>query len=216
MTTVDDRARAALDALMPVDEEGRPANEAGAATVREYLTAILAQTVFEDPPKRMWGTSDWLFQAFAALVKAELVRGTFDEDGYLDELDTAGAEALLRDAANALAQLPEPVNPPPLDHQVEVLTSLVAHQRQRLEFIERGADYERNNEPGMLATPGQTWAWLLNATADERLTWIDNTCTRADEGIQCFIRNHERIIAGLRERVRTLEQRVTELGGELR
>lgn len=103
---VDRKARAVLDAPMPRGEHGELDNEAGAATVREYLSAILVQVVYDDPPKRLWGASDWMSPLHRALIDAELVRGEYDDDGFIDDMDTAGADALLRDAANALGELP--------------------------------------------------------------------------------------------------------------
>lgn len=212
---VDQRARAALDAPMPRDEEGNLANEAGAATVRQYLSAILAQVVYHDPPRRMWGESDWLHRVHIALVKAELISGTFDEDGYIEEMDTAGADTLLLDAANALGELPEPVNPPPLDHQVDVLAALVQHLRARLEFIEHGADFGQP-DVGLVTTPAQDWGWLLTVPFNQRARWLNSVAERVNQGGRCFMRNHEAELESQREEIAALRQRITELGGELR
>ena len=64
-------------------------NDAGAGTVREYLTELLLGlweqgSVFNS--KRPFGFSFWRSDLYLPLIKAELVVGTLDENGYLDSL----------------------------------------------------------------------------------------------------------------------------------
>lgn len=213
MSEVDERAKAALDAPMRTDENGVVANEAGAGTVREFLVALLAE-LWRDPPKRMWGESGWDSPLEEALIKAGLVEGVLDEDGYVASSDGGAYGSLVTDAIHALAELPRLPELPPLDHQVEVLTSLLAHLRMRLEWIERGADYEQH-PPNTMGSAGQAWARLLQVSAEERLEWLENWSRQANAGRRCFMANHDSILTSQRERIRKLEARITELGGDL-
>jgi len=66
-------------------------NDANAATVREYLLALLAllwdQRAGFDA-KRPLGFSDWEEELYRALVLSGLVEGRTDNDGALDVLPT--------------------------------------------------------------------------------------------------------------------------------
>lgn len=79
-------------------------NDAGAATVRDYLKALLS-TLWDDGEgfsgKRPFGNSGWESELYAALVSAGAVEGTVD-DGYLEDCDTGAARALIREAIKAL------------------------------------------------------------------------------------------------------------------
>lgn len=75
-----------------------PDNDADAATVRDYLTELLAAVWDEGEdfsPKRPFGNSGWQFDVVAALVKAGYVRGSFDEGGYLADSDDDQARSLV-------------------------------------------------------------------------------------------------------------------------
>lgn len=84
-------------------------NDANAATVRDYLIKLL-KLVWEDGEcfnaKRPFGNSSWAYELYQPLVKAGMVPGSLDEDGYLDEFDQPAADALIADAIRALGQTP--------------------------------------------------------------------------------------------------------------
>lgn len=84
-------------------------NDAGAATVREYLAALLAELWKEGEAfsgKRPFGNSGWEWDVYAALVAAGLVDGVLDEDGYLDEVDAQQADRLILRAIASLGGTP--------------------------------------------------------------------------------------------------------------
>lgn len=79
-------------------------NDADAATVRDYLKALL-RAVWDEGEgfsgKRPFGNSGWDSELKHALVKAGAVRGTVN-DRWLDDCDDAAAETLIRDAIAAM------------------------------------------------------------------------------------------------------------------
>lgn len=83
-------------------------NDAEAATVRGYLTALLTAVWTEKEGfsgKRPFGNSSWECDLYVPLIKAGAVEGTFDEDGYLDTFtreNEAKAGTLILDAIKAL------------------------------------------------------------------------------------------------------------------
>lgn len=85
-----------------------PINDAdsGATTIREYLIA-LARIMWQHGEgangKRPFGNSGWQWDVYAALVKADLIEGTFVEDGGLVEADTDKGDELIADALRVLA-----------------------------------------------------------------------------------------------------------------
>lgn len=76
-------------------------NSAGAATVGEYMKTLLA-TVWREGEcfsgKRPFGDSSWQFEVYEALVKAGIIEGTLDDEGYLDDCDTEEADCLIQEA----------------------------------------------------------------------------------------------------------------------
>jgi len=80
-------------------------NEADAATIRDYLIALLAK-LWRDHAyftgKRPFGTSGWECDLYAALIKAGHIEGSFDEDGYLDTSDDQAGDRLITAAIQAL------------------------------------------------------------------------------------------------------------------
>lgn len=82
-------------------------DDSGATTIRGYLCA-LAEAVWRDGEgfsgKRPFGNSGWAWDVFAALAKAGLIEGTFDEDGSIEDADTEKGDALIRSALKELAQ----------------------------------------------------------------------------------------------------------------
>lgn len=81
--------------------------DSGATTIRGYLCA-LAAAVWSDGEgfsgKRPFGNSGWQWDVYAALVKAGLITGTFDEYGGLDDADTEKGDQLIAAALKTLAE----------------------------------------------------------------------------------------------------------------
>ncbi len=67
-------------------------NDADAATIRDYLIALLAAVWSEGEGfsgKRPFGNSGWEWDLYPPLIKAGLVDGVVHADGYVDEIDSA-------------------------------------------------------------------------------------------------------------------------------
>jgi hypothetical protein len=75
-----------------------PGNDADASTVREYLLELIA-TLWRQgdgfSSKRPFGESTWQYSIYTALLRAGLVTGQFDEDGYVRDVDYAAADDLI-------------------------------------------------------------------------------------------------------------------------
>lgn len=83
---------------VPMDPED---NDAGATSVRDYLVRLLSELWREDDMfsgKRPFGNSGWQDEVYTVLIRAGLLVGSFDEDGYLDTLDTNAADQLMQQA----------------------------------------------------------------------------------------------------------------------
>jgi hypothetical protein len=76
-------------------------NEAGAATIREYL-AELARVAMDI--KRLWGDSGWIYDLYAALESAGLLEIQRDEHGYIRGFDRERAAELIGAAIDALGE----------------------------------------------------------------------------------------------------------------
>ena len=57
-------------------------NDAGAATVREYLVALLRVAMDIKSP---WGNSGWVYDLYEALARAGFLPAEFDSDGLVDD-----------------------------------------------------------------------------------------------------------------------------------
>lgn len=83
-------------------------NDSGADTVRGYLLALLGAVWREKEGfsgKRPFGNSAWECDLYQALIKADVIPGTVDEDGYLDTIayeDEQKADELILAAIAAL------------------------------------------------------------------------------------------------------------------
>ena len=89
----------------PVLDLPMQANDAGAATIRDYLKRLLRDVFTEQEcfsGKRPFGNSGWSWDLHKPLVTAGLVSGAIDEDGYLVEHDQLAAEAMIIAAINDL------------------------------------------------------------------------------------------------------------------
>ncbi len=80
-------------------------NDAEAATVRDYLKALVRR-IWEEGEgfsgKRPFGNSGWRCELELALVKAGAIEGKIDVDGYLDDADGAACDRAINDAIDAL------------------------------------------------------------------------------------------------------------------
>lgn len=79
-------------------------NEADAATIGEYLIALL-EGIWEDTEfsgKRPFGDSGWRIDLYAALGHAGYITCEFDGDGYVRECDDETGDTLIREAIASL------------------------------------------------------------------------------------------------------------------
>lgn len=80
-------------------------NDANASTIRDYLKALL-YTLWNEGEgfsgKRPFGNSGWEYDLYKALVAAKAVKGSLDEDGYIETVDTAQANKLIFKAIEEL------------------------------------------------------------------------------------------------------------------
>lgn len=91
---------------MPLPED----NPSDARTVRGYLLALLAavwQEGDEFSGKRPFGISAWEYDLYGPMIRAGVVEGSFDEDGYVDSFPDSArrkADALVLAAIEALGE----------------------------------------------------------------------------------------------------------------
>ena len=80
-------------------------NDSGEATVRGYLLRLLRAVWSEGEEfdgKRPFGNSSWDYELKIPMVKAGLISGKLDSDGYVEHLDDEAADALVLAAIKAL------------------------------------------------------------------------------------------------------------------
>lgn len=80
-------------------------NDANAKTIREYLKALLTKLWEEGEGfsgKRPFGNSGWEYPLYTALVTKGAVKGSLDEEGYLDTCDHKAANKLIFKAIEEL------------------------------------------------------------------------------------------------------------------
>jgi hypothetical protein len=69
-------------------------------TIRDYFR-ILLETLWDEGEgfsgKRPFGNSAWEYELYTPLVKHGFVRGTLDEDGYIESFDSLAANQLVFD-----------------------------------------------------------------------------------------------------------------------
>lgn len=84
-------------------------NDAGAATVGDYLAALfkIVWEQGENGIKRPFGNSGWQYEVYQALVAAGHVPGKLDEHGYLDEVNDRAADQLIGQAITAAFAAPK-------------------------------------------------------------------------------------------------------------
>lgn len=77
-----------------------------AITIKEYFHDLLKMVWIEQEGfdgKRPWGNSGWDFDVYVPLIKAGLIAGKLDKEGYIAELDEdAAKEFVLKNIINAL------------------------------------------------------------------------------------------------------------------
>jgi hypothetical protein len=78
-------------------------------TIRQFFFELLKTLWIEQEcfdGKRPWGNSGWAFDVYVPLIKAGLVKGKLDEDGYISELnDDAAKEFVLQNIIKPLFEL---------------------------------------------------------------------------------------------------------------
>lgn len=83
-------------------------NDAGAATIRDYLVTLLA-AVWKNGAdfngKRPFGNSGWEYEIYAALGRAGLIAVQFDEGGYIDDGDFDAADRLIAEAIESMREV---------------------------------------------------------------------------------------------------------------
>lgn len=80
-------------------------NDSGATTARGYLVALLRELWREADgfsAKRPFGNSDWPYDLYKPMVRAGYIRGSFDEDGYVEDCDWKTADRLVLAAIETL------------------------------------------------------------------------------------------------------------------
>lgn len=73
-------------------------NDAEASTIGQYLTSLLHVLWIEKDGfdgKRPFGNSSWEHDIYKALIRANAVEGILDEDGYIEDVDSAEANDLI-------------------------------------------------------------------------------------------------------------------------
>jgi hypothetical protein len=110
MTTATEPSGAAILAV-PMDE-----NDAGAATIGDYLSKLLLELWREGEGfdgKRPFGNSSWEYELYVALARADVIPATLDEDGYWegDEDARVRANELIERAITAALPSPDRSQP---------------------------------------------------------------------------------------------------------
>lgn len=84
-----------------------PENDAGAATVREYLAGLLLKVwvdreIFDG--KKPYGNSDWEYEVYAALAEAGLIETDPNADGMVTDRGCRQADELVDAAIRSLGE----------------------------------------------------------------------------------------------------------------
>lgn len=82
-------------------------NDSGADTIRGYLVNLLAE-VWEHQEgfsgKRPFGNGGWEYDLYLPLIKADVIHGALDDDGYFDHCDDRAGDAVIAAAIQALGE----------------------------------------------------------------------------------------------------------------
>lgn len=83
-----------------------PNNDASAPTIGAYLITLLRELWLQQDEfsgKRPFGNSGWDSEVIIALINANAINGTIDEDGYLDYgYDQGQVDTIMVSAINSL------------------------------------------------------------------------------------------------------------------
>jgi hypothetical protein len=74
-------------------------------TFREYFKRLLLELWNEMDNfsgKRPFGNGGWEYDLYICLIKNKIIKGTFDEDGYLKTCDNSSADIIIKKAIKAL------------------------------------------------------------------------------------------------------------------
>ncbi len=96
VSPADEWARVRNVLVLPMSE-----NDAGAATVRDYLKVLLLRVWDEEEGfsgKRPFGNGGWKHDIYRPLIKFGFVAGCLDADGFIDSVDKVAADKLIRAA----------------------------------------------------------------------------------------------------------------------
>ena len=94
-----------LDLELPPDTDG-------GSTVRAYLIALLDALWSEEEgfsAKRPFGNSGWQYDVYLPMIRAGMIDGQIDGDGYVDRCDVQAADRLILAAIAALGEVPSGV-----------------------------------------------------------------------------------------------------------
>lgn len=86
-------------------------NDAGAATAGDYLISLLATLWREQDgftAKHPFGGDDWAYDLYTPMARAGWIHGTFDADGWVEDMDTQAGDDLVMKAIGALGDGTEP------------------------------------------------------------------------------------------------------------
>jgi hypothetical protein len=74
-------------------------------TIREYLRLLLSKVWNREEGfsgKRPFGISNWQYDLYIPLVKANVIDGKIDEDGFLEEVDDKAGHDIINDLIDYL------------------------------------------------------------------------------------------------------------------
>lgn len=83
-------------------------NDADAPTVRAYLIELLSDVweCGEDfNGKRPFGNSGWEYDLYVPMVRAGMIEGTFDHDGYPEDMDDSRGYEIIAAAIKELGRV---------------------------------------------------------------------------------------------------------------
>lgn len=74
-------------------------------TIRGYLKELLV-TLWNEAEnfsgKRPFGNSDWQYDLYIPLIRAKIIKGKLDEDGYVEECDTEAGDKIIKKCIKSL------------------------------------------------------------------------------------------------------------------
>lgn len=82
-----------------------PENDASAPTIGAFLVALLHKLWYEQDGfsgKRPFGNGGWDTEVIIALVNAETLEGSFDEDGCIETYDQGELDRIILSAIDSL------------------------------------------------------------------------------------------------------------------